>query len=126
MLWLSPMDSIYHLMAAPEVLIGASKTYGIASIAQGFGNTMRVRSYLNRATSDGEGAPLDKSGLMDLCVKGELAWQICEFCTFSGYVAYSDFVFDRRIREAARIYERTGDWDHSWNFIAGLSVTLSF
>ena len=96
------------------------------SIAQGFGNTMRVRGYLTRATSDGEGAPLDHSGLMDLCVKGELAWKICDFCSLSGYVAYSDFVFDRRIREAARIYERTGDWDHSWNFIAGLALTVSF
>ena len=96
------------------------------SIAQGFGNTMRVRSYLTRATSDGEGAPLDKSGLMDLCVKGELAWQVCEFCTLGGYVAYTDYVFDSRMREAAREYERTGDWDHSWNFTAGLALTLNF
>jgi len=96
------------------------------SIAQGFGNTMRVRSYLTRATSDGAGAPLDKSGLMDLCVKGELAWQVCEFCTLSGYVAYTDYAFDRRMREAARQYEATGDWDHSWNFTAGLALTLNF
>ena len=96
------------------------------SVSQGFGNTMRVRSYLTRATSDGEGAPLDKSGLMDLCVKGELAWQICDFCSLSGYVAYTDYVFDSRMREAARLYEATGDWDHSWNFIAGLALTVNF
>ena len=96
------------------------------SIAQGFGNTMRVRGYLERTTSDGESVPLDHSGLMDLCVKGELAWRICDYCSLSGYVAYSDFVFDRKIREAAREYEATGDWDHSWNFIAGLALTVNF
>ena len=87
------------------------------SIAQGFGNAMRVRSYL-------EG--LDHSGLMDTCVKGELTWQICDYCKLSGYVAYSDFIFDRKIRDASREYEATGDWDHSWNFIAGLALTVNF
>ena len=91
------------------------------SVAQGFGNSMRVRSYL--APHD---EPLDHSGLMDLCVKGELTWKVCDFCSLSGYVAYSDFLFDRKIRDAAREYEATGSWDHSWNFIAGLSLTVSF
>ena len=63
---------------------------------------------------------------MDLCVKGELAWQICDYCSLSGYVAYSDFVFDRKIREAAREYEATGDWEHSWNFTAGLALKVNF
>lgn len=96
------------------------------SIAQGFGNAMRVRGYLSRTNSEGEEVALDHSGLMDLCVKGELAWQICDYCSLSGYVAYSDFVFDREIREAAREYERTGDWDHSWNFTAGLALKVNF
>ena len=87
------------------------------SIAQGFGNAMRVRSYL-------EG--LDHSGLMDTCVKGELTWRICDYCALSGYVGYSDFIFDRKIRDASREYEATGDWDHSWNFITGLALTLNF
>ena len=87
------------------------------SIAQGFGNTMRVRSYL-------EG--LDHSGFMDTCVKGELTWQICDYCALSGYVAYSDFLLDRKIRDASREYEATGKWDHSWNFIAGLALTVNF
>jgi len=92
------------------------------SIAQGFGNAMRVRGYLAKADGD----PLDHSGFMDTCVKGELTWQICDCCALSGYVAYSDFIFDRKIREASRSYELTGDWEHSWNFIAGLALTVNF
>ena len=83
---------------------------------------MRVRAY----ASNPDGEPLDHSGLMDTMVKGELTWKVCDFCSLSGYVAYSDFLFDRKIRDAAREYEVTGDWDHSWNFIAGLSLTVSF
>ena len=92
------------------------------SIAQGFGNTMRVRGYLTKPDGD----PLDHSGFMDTCVKGELTWQICDYCALSGYVAYSDFLFDRKIRDASREYEATGKWDHSWNFIAGLALTVNF
>ena len=92
------------------------------SIGQGFGNAMRVRAYASKP----DGEPLDHSGLMDTMVKGELTWKICDFCSLSGYVAYSDFIFDRKIRDAAREYEATGSWDHSWNFIAGLSLTVSF
>ena len=92
------------------------------SIGQGFGNAMRVRAYASKP----DGEPLDHSGFMDTMVKGELTWQMNDFCTLSGYVAYSDFIFDRKIRDASREYEATGDWDHSWNFIAGPSFTVSF
>ena len=87
------------------------------SLAQGFGNTQRVRGYLY---------PLDHAGLMDTCAKLELTWNICEHVALSGYVAYSDFIFDRQIREAAREYEAHGRWDESWNFIGGLALTVSF
>ena len=92
------------------------------SIAQGFGNAMRVKAY----ACDRDGDPLDHSGFMDTMVKGELTWQICDYCSLSGYVAYSDFIFDRKIRHGARDYEATGSWDHSWNFIAGLALTVNF
>ena len=92
------------------------------SIAQGFGNAMRVRAYA--AKPDGE--PLDHSGLMDTMVKAELEWKICDNFKLSGYVGYSDFLFDRKIRDASRDYEATGKWDHSWNFIAGLAATVNF
>ena len=87
------------------------------SVAQGFGNTQRVKGYLD---------PLDHSGLMDFCAKLELTWNICEHVSLAGFVAYSDFLFDRQIREAAREYEAHGRWDESWNFIGGLALTVSF
>ena len=92
------------------------------SIGQGFGNAMRVRAYATKA----DGEPLDHSGFMDTMVKGELTWQMNDFCKLSGYVAYSDFIFDRKIREVSRDYEATGTWDHSWNFLAGLALTVNF
>ena len=104
------------------------------SVAQGFGNKQRVRAYASKVISlydeeEGpysEDAPLDHAGLMDTLLKLELGWTICENVSLSGYVGYSDFLFDRKIREASRRYEALGKWDHSWNFIAGIAVTLTF
>ena len=92
------------------------------SIAQGFGNAQRVKAYA--AKSDGE--PLNHAGLVDTMVKLELGWKICDNVSLSGYVGYSDFLFDRKIREAARDYEATGKWDDSWNVVAGLAATFTF
>lgn len=92
------------------------------SIAQGFGNAQRVKAYA--AKSDDE--PLDHAGLMDTLIKVEMEWKICDNVSLSGYVGYSDFLFDRRIRDAARRYEATGKWDDSWNFIAGIAATFTF
>jgi len=94
------------------------------SVAQGFGDSKRVGGYL---WSDwDEGTRLHHAGLMDTCVKLELAWNVCEHFALSGYVAYSDFLFDRSIREASRGYECRERWDESWNFIGGLAATVSF
>lgn len=92
------------------------------SIAQGFGNAMRVRAYATKA----DGEPLNHAGLMDTMIKAELEWKICDNLKLAGYVGYSDFLFDRKIRDASRNYEATGKWDDSWNFIAGLSATFTF
>jgi hypothetical protein len=91
------------------------------SVAQGFGNSQRVKYYLY--TKDDE--PLNHSGLMDTCIKGEITWRPCEYCSISGYVAYYDFIFDSHIREAANIYEATGS-DERNNFVAGLALNTSF
>ena len=105
------------------------------SVAQGFGNKQRVKAYASKyyfvPGDDEEEAyigeePLSHAGLMDTLFKLELGWNICDGIALSGYVGYSDFLFDRKIRHAARRYEALGKWDESWNFIAGMAVTVSF
>ena len=94
------------------------------SVGQGFGNANRVGYYLWKDNEDGD--PLDHSGLMDTCIKLELTWNFCEYLSLSGYVAYSDFLFDRKIRHASRYYEAHGRHDESYNFIGGLALNFSF
>ena len=92
------------------------------SVAQGFGNSRRVAAYAE--TIDEE--PLGRAGFMDSMFKLELGWKICDCVSLSLYGAYSDFLFDRKIREAARRYEETGNWERSWNIIGGAALTVSF
>lgn len=87
------------------------------SVAQGLGNTQRTRGY---DLAD------DHGGLMDLCVKGELTWNLGGGVALSGYVAYYDYVFDSTLREASRAYEARGRDDTSYHFVGGLAVTASF
>ena len=92
------------------------------SVAQGWGDCRRVRGYLS--THDDE--PLNRAGLMDSRIQLAAEWSICDFLSLSGYVAYSDYLFDRHTRDAARRYEATGKYDRSFNFICGLRLTASF
>ncbi len=95
------------------------------SVAQGLGNTSRVRGYLKKHNVENDEL-LDHGGLMDSCVKLDLEWAINDVLTFGAYVAYSDYLFDRKMRESARDYEATGKWDESYNFVGGLSLTATF
>jgi hypothetical protein len=90
------------------------------SVAQGFGNSKRVYLY------DDNDEHIDHGGLMDTCIKLELVWNFCEYLSLSGYVAYSDFLFDRQIRDAARNYESHGRWDESYNFFGGVAINFAF
>ena len=94
------------------------------SVAQGFGNSQRVGGYL--CHDDDDFTPLDHAGLMDTLLKLTLTWKASDWLEVSAYAGYSDFLFDRQIRDAARRYELTGDWNHSWNFIGGCAITASF
>ena len=87
------------------------------SVAQGLGNTQRTRGY---------DLAKDHGGLMDTCIKGELTWRIGDNLALSGYVAYSDYLFDSTLREGARAYEASGRADTSYHFTAGLALTASF
>jgi len=104
-------------------LIGPRTTYGAdvldfrLSIAQGWGDRRRISGYL---------VDLDQAGLMDTCVKGAFAWTITDGVSLGAYVAYSDYLFDSTVREAAEHYEATGHWDKSWNFVAGVSLAVAF
>ena len=92
------------------------------SVSQGWGDCRRVRGYLSAHDDE----PLNRAGLMDSRVQLTAEWSICDFLSLSGYVAYSDYLFDRHTRDAARRYEATGKYDRSFNFICGLCLTASF
>lgn len=89
------------------------------SIGQGWGNTRRTRGY---ELSE------DHGGFMDTTLKCELEWAVNDFLSLGAYVAYSDYIFDRRLREGAREYNSAwgSSYDRSYNFYGGLSLTAKF
>jgi len=109
---------------------GDDPTLGLRiSAAQGWGSANRVGAYLwdvVRTPAGPEVERLDRAGLMDTCVKGALSWLIRPGVKLTGYVAYYDFLFDSAIRDAASHYEMTGSWEHSWNFVAGVAISVGF
>lgn len=116
--------SVGHVLPLVEGAT-ASEDGGLSlrpSFAQGFGNAPRIRAYANTA----HGEPLDHAGLMDSRVQCDLIWHVSERVTVSAYVAYSDFLFDAHVRGGARRHEATGEWTHSWSFLGGLAVSVSF
>ena len=96
------------------------------SIAQGFGNTQRVRGYLIQDN----GEALDHGGIMDTTLQLDLEYKLCDNVTLGAYVAYSDDWFDSNMREGARGHNAEwgngGKYDRSWNVYGGLSVTVAF
>ena len=96
------------------------------AVGQGFGNSQRTRGYFSD-TTDG----FDHAGLMDTSISLTAEWAICDHLTLSGYVACYDYVFDRKMRHAAR--DRNGAWSDSdsryadsWNVVGGLALKASF
>ena len=89
------------------------------TFAQGFGNRQRTRGY-ELAESH--------AGLMDATVKGEFKLKLCDNVALSAYVAYSDYWFDRTLRDGAR--ERNSAWGpgchRSYSFYGGLALTVEF
>ena len=94
------------------------------SVGQGWGNTLRTHGYFNDYMENG----FSHGGLMDTTIKGELTWNICEHLSLTGYIAYSDYLLDGNMRDAARAYNaRWGhSCDHSWNIYGGIALGLSF
>ena len=96
------------------------------SVSQGWGDRKRVRGYLSNPDLTG---PLDRAGLMDTRLQLSLSWRPQTWLEVSAFVAYSDFLFDRHIRDASRNYIRQidgGASNSSWCFPVGVSVSCSF
>ena len=58
----------------------------------------------------------------------DFEYAINDWLTLGAYVAYYDYLFDDRMREAAAAYNGQwgGDHDRTWNVVGGLSVTVTF
>jgi len=96
------------------------------SVAQGWGDRKRVGSYLSNSDLTGS---LDRAGLMDSRLQVSLAWRPFECFEIAAFVAYSDFLFDRHIRDASRNYIRQvdgGSTNTSWCFPVGVSMSFVF
>ena len=98
----------------------------VPSLSQGWGDKKRVRGYLSDPDME---HGLNRAGLMDTRLQLAVRWQIADCLSVSGFVAYSDFLFDRHIRDASRNYIRQGDGgarNNSWTFPVGIAVCLAF
>lgn len=103
----------------------AEPTVGLRlSAAQSWGDKKRMGYYFTECGDNG--SDFNKPGLMDTALKAELTWQLTDHLALSCYALYSDFLFDRKVRHAARNYEETGKWDESYNFIGGCAIKASF
>lgn len=92
----------------------------VPSVSQGIGDRKRVSSYGQRE----DGSPLDRAGFMDFHLAYTLEWRPFDNLLVSGYVAYTDFPFDRHIRESARRHLGDAVDLECWNFTAGFSVRI--
>ncbi len=81
---------------------------------QGLGSADRNNAYLE----------VDKWGLMDTSIALKLEYQPCSWLTITPYVAYYDYLFDRKLRHAARGYNEK--IDDSFNFIGGITIAATF
>lgn len=98
----------------------------VPSLSQGWGDKKRVRGYLPDSDLVHR---LNRAGLMDTRLQLAVRWQITECLSVSGFVAYSDFLFDRHVRDASRNYIRQisgGSPRSSWTFPVGVAVSLAF
>jgi hypothetical protein len=95
------------------------------AVGQGIGNSLRTKGYF-AGLEKVEG--FDHGGLMDTTIKIDFEYAITDWLTLGAYVAYYDYLFDDKMREAAAAYN--GEWgsneDKTWNFVGGLSLTATF
>lgn len=97
------------------------------SLGQGWGDNKRVRGYV--PTPDLRHR-LNRAGMLDTQLRLTLSWRVCDHVKLAVFVAYSDFLFDRHIRDASRRYIRSASGEcyrhSSWNFPCGVSLVCDF
>jgi hypothetical protein len=95
------------------------------AIGQGVGNSTRTKGYFGELEKV-EG--FDHCGLMDMTIKVDLEYAINDWLTLGAYIAYYDYLFDDKMREAAAAYN--GEWgsgeDKTWNVVGGVSLMTTF
>lgn len=95
------------------------------AVGQGLGNSLRTKGYFSEVGKVGE---FDHGGLMDTSLRVDFEYALTDWLSIGAYVAYYDYLFDDRMREAAAAYN--GEWgageDKTWNFVGGISLTASF
>ena len=95
------------------------------AIGQGVGNSTRTKGYFGELEKV-EG--FDHGGIMDMTIKVDLEYAINDWLTLGAYVAYYDYLFDDKMREAAAAYN--GEWgsgeDKTWNIVGGVSLMTTF
>lgn len=114
-----------NLSLSKEVEVGGGVSL-TPSVSQGWGDRKRVGGYLSAPDLVGR---LERAALMDTRVGLSLVWRLTDCLTLSGFVAYSDFLFDRHVHEAARNYIRQSDGgarNRSWSFPCGVSLSFAF
>ena len=87
------------------------------ALAQGLGDPARNDSYLG----------VNRWGLMDSSVVVTLSWRPLPWLTIAPYAGVYEYLFDSKLRDAAREYSYGGDpRTDSYNIVGGLAVTASF
>ena len=104
------------------------------AVGQGFGSSKRTYGYFGGYGPSDE-KEFEHGGLMDTSVSLTAEWAVCDHVTLSGYVACSDYLFDRKMRHAARNYnadwrsegaEYDGKYADSFQVVGGLALALDF
>lgn len=84
---------------------------------QGWGDGDRVEPYLG----------VNECGLMDTGFRIALEWRLLSWLKVMPYAAYSEYVFDRHLRDAARDFTYKGEHaTESWHFYGGIRMAASF
>ena len=133
--WFEPMLAIERDLMADNglyVYFELGHTFGLTdsltlrpAVGQGLGNSLRTKGYFSELEKV---KGFDHGGLMDTSLRIDLEYALTDWLTLGAYVAYYDYLFDDKMREAAVAHN--GQWGagegKTWNFVGGISITATF